>query len=343
LFADLLIVAVVGGLLVAPLRRAAQAVRIVQSGARGDRRRFAIRAAAVACFAAAIMFWPWPYRVGAPAVVRLRDAEYVYVVAGGELTESVELGATVEPGAQLAQLDDPQLRLDVIRLEADVARRRLDVANLERRRVADPSQGDALPAARELLAAAERQLRHRREEQDRLRIVASRPGTVLPIFAAEPAAENGSPISPLDPRRRGAYLSPGTPLCAVGDPTRWECEVTVDQHEIEFVREGQSVALRFDALPGRTFTGRVVEIAEVEIDAALAEVNSTAPADGDAESEQNAMSKIRYSVRVVPDDALADLPVGAVGRAKIDAAPQSLWTRLRRTLETTFRFVGRST
>lgn len=344
LLSDALAVLVVGSLLVLPLRRTLGALRIVRSGQRGDGRRFAVRATALVCFAAAVLLWPWPYRVAAPAVVRLHDAEYVYVIAGGSLQEAVTLGSQVQRGERLALLHDPPLRLEVLKLEADVARRRLDVANLERRRVADPSQGAALPGARELLKTTEQQWQHLLREQERLQIVATRSGTVLPLYddrkeSHSSPQETTERTSPLEPQRRGAYLAPGTPLCAVGDPTSLEAHVTIDQHEIEFVRPGQAVQLRFETAPDRTFVGRVIETAEVEVDdlpPQLDDADSTTPNDV---AGRNAAAKVRYLARIALEGSIADLPVGSVGKAKIEAAPQSLWTRLRRSFDATFRFV----
>lgn len=331
LVADLLTLAVVASLIVGPVRRAAQAVWSVRSGNRGDGRRFAVRGAAAICFVVALMLWPWPYRVGAPAVVQLRDAEYHYVVVGGELADGATLGTSVQSGDVIARLSDPQLAVEVRRLEADVARRRLEVANLERRRVADPSQGDALPTAREMLAAAERQWDHLQREQRHLIFVAQRSGTVLPLVAFQSSADDlHEQRSPLESERRGAYLKPGTPLCAVGNPTMLEAELTVDQHEIEFLAPGQTVQVRCDALPDRIISGHIVEVAAVE--------RGDAGVTNSADADRKSPLQTEYLARVALDETIVDLPIGAVGRAKVDAAPQSLWSRLRRALEATFRF-----
>lgn len=346
LISDLLTLVVVGSLTVPPLARLQRRWRYERRERRGAASRFVVRSLALACAAAAVLLWPWPHRVSAPAVAVLHDAEYLYVVAGGRLTEAVALGSQVQPGDRIAVLDDPPLRLETARLEADVARRRLEIEHLEKLRVSDPARADGLPAAREFLKAAEAQLRHLQREQQRLQIVAGRAGTVIPQLASHAAtnsptgsaAATATESSPLDPARRGAYWEPGTPLCAVGDPQRLEAQVAVDQHEIEFIRPGQTVELRFDAAPGRTFTGRIVETAEVEFDDRVEPSNQDRSTPG-SDERQNTATRARYLARVVLDERVEDLPVGAVGRAKIGAEPQSLWTRLRRSLHSTFRFV----
>lgn len=339
---DVLTIAVVGSLLVSPVRGAVRLVKVTQGRGLRDRYRPVLRMAAVVLLLTAILAWPWPYNVAAPVVVRLNDAEYVYVVVGGTLTEGVPLGANVQPDDVLARLVDPQLRLEVQRLAGEVGRRRLEIETLERRRVADPSAGDSLPQAKEQLAATERQWRHLADEESRLTIRAKRAGTVLPLFgkAADDASTKDEPTrsSPLEPHRRGAYLSTGTPLCAVGEPAKLAAELLIDQHDVEFVRPGQTVRLRIDAAPDQIFTGRIVEIAEVTVSDVPDEL-STARDLGSKDIRRSQASQTQYMARVEFTSDHAALPTGSVGRAKIEATPQSIARRFRRWWNATIRFV----
>ena len=49
-------------------------------------------------------------------------------------------------------------------------------------------------------------------------------------------------------------------FCQVGDPAKWEANIVVDQDDIEFVRIDQSVAIKLDELPFRTFHSTIKEI-----------------------------------------------------------------------------------
>jgi membrane fusion protein (multidrug efflux system) len=55
----------------------------------------------------------------------------------------------------------------------------------------------------------------------------------------------------------GAYLNPGDPVADLSDLSEVEIEVGVSDQEILAIRDGDRVALSVEALPGRSFEGRV--------------------------------------------------------------------------------------
>ncbi len=58
----------------------------------------------------------------------------------------------------------------------------------------------------------------------------------------------------------GTMNNPGTVLLTIADFSVLEAEIEVDETDIPAVRLGQPVEIEIDALPGRTYTGRVTEI-----------------------------------------------------------------------------------
>jgi HlyD family secretion protein len=58
----------------------------------------------------------------------------------------------------------------------------------------------------------------------------------------------------------GTMNNPGTVLLTIADFSVLEAEIEVDETDIPTVRLGQPVEIEIDALPGRTYTGRVTEI-----------------------------------------------------------------------------------
>ena len=58
----------------------------------------------------------------------------------------------------------------------------------------------------------------------------------------------------------GTMNNPGTVLLTIADFSVLEAEIEVDETDIPAVRLGQSVEIEIDALPDRTYTGRVTEI-----------------------------------------------------------------------------------
>ena len=57
-----------------------------------------------------------------------------------------------------------------------------------------------------------------------------------------------------------AMASPGVPLLAIEDPTRFRLEAAVDESQISMVRMGDSIPVVIDSLGSQTITGKVVQI-----------------------------------------------------------------------------------
>jgi HlyD family secretion protein len=65
----------------------------------------------------------------------------------------------------------------------------------------------------------------------------------------------------------GTMNNPGTVLLTIADMSVIEAEVEVDETDIPLVQMGQSAKVTIDAIPDRTFTGRVTEIGNSPIQA----------------------------------------------------------------------------
>src|SRR4029077_9421570 len=70
---------------------------------------------------------------------------------------------------------------------------------------------------------------------------------------------------PFDERNLETFLETGTLLCLVGDPSRFEAVLHVEQTDIELVRTGQRVRIMLDHLPGEVFLGTVAEVAKLDL------------------------------------------------------------------------------
>ena len=75
----------------------------------------------------------------------------------------------------------------------------------------------------------------------------------------------GLVLTPRMEERTGTSLAEGDQLLLLGRTDTLELEFGVPQQDILRVRQGQNVRLRVDALPSRTFEGRVTSIAEMPI------------------------------------------------------------------------------
>ncbi len=305
--------------------------------------RVMLSAALLATTLAAVAWMPIPHQVPAPVVLEYADAERVYVTIDGLLAEAVSVGTLVQPGDPLARLENPQVLLDLTRLTSERDQQRLRVSNLNARRLQGGTSGAELPAAQASLDDLERRLQQTTRDAERLSLVASRGGTVLPPPNVPRAPAEGQALprwsgTPLDPENRGASLETGTLVCLVGDPDRFEAVLHIDERDVELVQAGQRVAIRLDHLPDRVLTGSIVEIARLDLEVMPREL----AAAGDLPARKESRDLTRpldtwYQARVAFDEPPKHLVARMHGRAKIEVAAQSAGARFWRWLKQTFR------
>jgi putative peptide zinc metalloprotease protein len=281
--------------------------------------------------------------VTAPVVLEPQGARRVYVSEPGVLEWAVRAGDVVEAGQTLASLSNPDLELEITRLEGQRDRQRLRLENLKRRRGEDRAAAAEIPTAQEALADLEQRLATRRADQGRLILKAPVAGTVLPPewqHTPRKAEElSGWRGTPLEERNRGALLATGTLLCLVGDPQRLEAVAIVDQSDVERIAVGARAELKIDEAAGEVFAGTVREVAEIDVDVAPRQLAY----GGDLPVRRDDSGVARplvasYQVRVEIDPHGRKLLLGAPGRVKIHAAGESLLARMRRWLRGTFHF-----
>jgi multidrug efflux pump subunit AcrA (membrane-fusion protein) len=119
----------------------------------------------------------------------------------------------------------------------------------------------------------------------------------------------GVVLTPRPAERLGAKLEEGDLVVTVGRTDTLELELGVDQRDIALVSEGQEVRLRVDALPQRTFTGRVTSIGRLPLDA------------GDG---------VRFPVRAMVPNPDGLLRPGMAAHARVLTAPASAVGRMLR-------------
>ncbi len=305
--------------------------------------RVMLSALLVAGLLAAIAWVPIPRNVTAPMVLEYANAERVYVTVDGTLADAIAVGTQVQPGQQLARLENPTVTLELARLESERDAQQLRVANLNARRLQGGTAGAELPAAQAALNDLERLLTQTTRDAQRLLLVAPRGGVVLPPpnvphEPAEPHALFRWTGTPLDSENLGAMLSTGTLVCLVGKPDEFEATLHIDQRDVELVQAGQRVTIRLDHLPNAVLEGDIVEIARLDLDVMPREL----AAAGDLPAREERDGRARpidtwYQARVKFDGKPAHLIARMHGRAKIAVAPQSTGSRLMRWLKQTFR------
>jgi GAF domain-containing protein/multidrug efflux pump subunit AcrA (membrane-fusion protein) len=212
------------------------------------RRRVQAYAATAIVLLAALTLIRWPLRVpGRDPVFRPHGLTPVRVLVDGTVERvAVREGSQVVRGDLLAVLRTTPL---VTARDAAAA----DAAAADRLAALAASRGDA---------AEERLHRIRREALLRELSLLDEEVGLATVRAAAP----GMVLTPRLEEKTGTSLSEGDLLLLLGRTDTLEIEFAVDQRDILRVRPDQEIRLRVDALPSRTFTGRVISIAELPLD-----------------------------------------------------------------------------
>ena len=343
--ARLLAVLAIGAMLAGPVMQAASLLR--NPARRRDMKwgRLFVRGGVLAALVAGVFLIEWPYRVATPAVVQPEGAEYVYVSVPGTLIDAVPEGAKVSEEKELARLENHAVHLEVERLRGQLDQLQLRLKTLESRQVTDDDAAAQIPATRERVADIEERLRRREADESEL-VLRAPPASTGRVLAPPRMNESGTPGllpswtgTPLEERNRGTFLETGTLFCLIGDPDRLESVLVIDQTDIDFIRPGQRVRIQFNHLPGDALEGKILEISEIDLKIAPRDLidHEDLPTRVDENGRRQLVST-SYQARVELEPFDRPLFVGAQGRAKIDAAPQSLALRLYRYLSRTFHF-----
>ena len=257
----------------------------------------------------------------------------------GKVTDlKVEEGQRVQKGEFLLQIDPRNLTTAYNQTQASLAAAR---SQMEQLRVAIESTKTALKQAqdqltrqeqlfkqgltpKENLENAQNQVRMRQADlnsQER-QIETAR----LRMTQEQATVENAklnlskvrieSPITGIITRRNieegetvviGTMNNAGTVLLTVADMSVIEAEVEVDETDIPNVKLGQTAKVTIDAMPGKSFTGKVTEIG-----------NSPIQATGGAASQAT-----NFKVKVTLDGEIPDVRPGFTCTAEITTATRT--------------------
>ncbi len=191
--AQLLTVFTIAGLVAVPLVRAIRFWGVPGRSREVNKSRAAVMLAALAVLLVATLVTPLPHRITVPAVLQLQDAHRVFVSVAGRLTWSVEPGTEVRQGDVLGRLENPDLVLEIARLQGQREVLRSQLQSLKSRSAQQTNRGvrDAgseIPTTEQALADIENRLRKREEEKQRLTLTAPSPGPPAPARADTKAA-----------------------------------------------------------------------------------------------------------------------------------------------------------
>jgi putative peptide zinc metalloprotease protein len=243
----------------------------------------------------------------------------------------------------VATLENPEVKLELLRIEGELQLQRLRVENLSRLRGFDPETSEKLPAARAALATLEMRFGQVRNDARRLDLVAAKSGVVMPPPNSDRRNSDTAKLRTwsgdlFDASNRGARVTPGTLVCLVGDPTKLTAVLLAEDTDASHLRPGQSVRLQLEQVPADVIAGKVLEVSRNEL-----------AQESDAAVTRNDLSQLfvglvppgdmraHYQVHVRFDAPAQPLVWGGRGVAKVTVERITLGRRLWRFVARTFR------
>ncbi len=308
--------------------------------------------AVVVALLAAVALIPLPYWVMAEMEIQPRGADpvYVNVTDGGRLVKlNVKSGDTVTKGAELAVLESHDLDLQSASFKAREVIYETKIDNLRLEAAHDRKAIEGIPQLERALESVREQIKELESERKSLTLRSGRDGVILPPPPTPPThtddPEGQLPMwsgTPLDKENHEPYLRDGVLFCQVGDPKKLEAILVVDQSDIDYVKEGQKVDLKIDALPHDTLHGTIGRISVSNLKITPRRLSTKAggalPSKVNPQTGVETPQSTSYQAQVSLDDDEGVLLVGLRGRVKIHTAPLSLGTRLWRLVMNTFNF-----
>lgn len=302
----------------------------------------------IAAVVGAVLLVPLPSHVYCSLVVQPRGADSIYVAVDGILEEVlVQPGDQVEKDQPLAQLSNIDVDISIADLAGQQKIYETQLQGLLRLSYEDRRASARIAEVTETLQSITEQLAKRREDHEKLRLVATRAGTVLPPNLVQERPNPGAQLPtwsgyPFDPENIGATLVIGTKLCQIGDPRRLEARLVIDQNDIPFVAPGQEVEILLAQSAQQVFEGTIENVSSENLKSSPPNLSSLhggdLPTQMDSSGVPRPLNPVYEAVVPLPEDEQGLLRIGLTGQAKITTAPRTLASRLGRYLSRTFNF-----
>jgi putative peptide zinc metalloprotease protein len=350
-----LALASVYGLLVQPLWKLYKYFKVPGRLGKVKRWRFVVSTAVVLAAIAALVSIPLPTYVYSNLVVQPRDVEGVVVKVTGTLEslgEGVYAGAWVEKGQVLAKLSNHELEAAIIELEGEklLYAERLKSLEIMSRTSDDRERAAArgeIASLRKSMESIDSQLAVQRQDIERLTLRAPRAGVVIPpdIVPEPKDVEDQLPGwwgTPLEAKNVGATLEQGTKFCSIGDPSKLEARLLIEQDYSSDVAVGQPVKLLLNQSAQYTYSTAIDDIEKgKEVPVAPSRLSSLnggpLPAQMDSQGVPRPLTPHYYAYAPLSQDEVA-LRVGLIGTAKISIPDRTIAERLYRYAARTFNF-----
>lgn len=333
-------------LVILPVWRLAKFFHVPGRATKVKKLRAAVILGLSAAALAGLLSVPLPYYIPCSFYVQPRGGTSVYVDVPGEVRQIHLQSGEVRAGEPLLTLENIDARLSQRILESEREQLAAKLDALRQRTHTDDTAHLELAEGQEALAAVDAQLVRRRQEIQKLTIVAPVGGVVVPAPTKVPfTSKRGTLASwsgrPLDLHNVGAYLEPSTLVCHIAQPGELEAILAINQDELEFVRADQPVDLFLSTEPGSKRTSSIEHISQQEMQAAPRNLTLKSGGDMATRTDETGIERpvdVTYQASAPLSDSTGLLLPGATGHAKIHAGYQPLYRRLWRTACRTFHF-----
>jgi putative peptide zinc metalloprotease protein len=299
--------------------------------------------AAIFFGAAAFFQTPWPTYVESRVVATLEDMTPVYVEHAGVLVDFKSPGQFVTRGSEIARIESPELQLELIDTEGEVALLEQRSTQLRGRLVDDDTAASELATVIEELSKAQARLRILEAEFSSLVCHAGRDGILIPgermVRGSLTMLKDQQSAKPLlSAEYSGCYVDRGTLLGWISQENAYEVTAYVMESDAELLSVGMQVVCRWDCELGISSTGNVVRIAPEPIK----EIPEPLLGDQSIPYQVGSQGKLLpetpyYEVRI----ALAALPNvlshQSLGTAHFATSPRTLYQSLQRYLNQNVR------
>ncbi|MEM6329521.1 MAG: site-2 protease family protein [Planctomycetota bacterium] len=311
--------------------------------------RRSLRWGRVACLAAlaggvvaAVLMWPLPHSVRAPAVFQLRGAQPVAAAVPGRLEWAAAEGDRVQAGQAIARLANAGYARRRAQLAGELDRHELRLSSLRRRAPVEPGLAAQLPTAESAVQRARADLSQLDTEIESLTLRS--PGDGVVVQAAARLAQPGGARLPawqgdlLAPANRGAWVAVGDVVALVApSPDQLEATLLVDQGQSLGIRPGVRGRVLADQAGGAVAAGVVQSVSRSDFDE-LPEVLRRHPELLTSRPQPGTPRVVRPVLLATMPVAAQQLPVGhgSHGLCRIELPAEPLGATLWRWLAQTF-------
>lgn len=296
------------------------------------------------CVLAAGLMIPIPWHREATFIVEPHDVQHVYSTTPGFLrTQFVREGQTVNEGETVMLIDNPEMEDKL--LEMYVQRKVVQ----QEIRVHEANNSLAeLAVAEEKLHTIREQIADYEQRLAELELVAPCSGYIVaPQANPEPKVDETRVQlatwvgTPLEPRNLGCFLDERTQVLSVAPDNKFQATLLIDQSDINDIKAGTEVDLKFDHLPETTRVGRVEKFSDEPLTFVPPllsnKLGGQVPTTSDEQGRERLVSPA-YQTTVVLEQDVPLLRTGMRGRARFLVSHRSAWEWIWRYLTTTFRF-----